>query len=145
MNLNIELFERVKAFMREEPKRADMNEGLLIGAVQMQYITPRLRPTCNTVGCIAGTAAFLSDVSIPSKSTCGVAWFRIVPVAIRELGIDRYTVRDAQNKEGIALFHVDEWPENLEREYLDSEPGSLERVEIICRAIDTFIADPEGF
>lgn len=150
MSLNIELFERIKAHLREEPRRADTHYGLLSGTCNLLPSRRlELMPPCRTVGCIAGTAVALTEIDKYEQVLSSDNWRELRGKAICLLGMSDINYRLNNGSEGYsndpALFQVESWPKDLRLRYTIADLGSVELVETICEAIDRFTADPEGF
>lgn len=96
--MNVELLERVKAHILEDPRRLDMELW-----IQDKMYGPD-SPPCGTVGCIAGWAVELTEG--------GAAHFRssYITEEARKL-------LDLTFQQSGTLFHTDSWPEEFRDAY----------------------------
>ena len=121
---NIELFEKVKAFLREEPKRFYMF-GIIVRPEEVEFFNT-FDPPCGTACCIYGAACLVTDTK-PEDS------FVIH-------GADLFGISGPQARR---LFMVGFWPQDLISEYYnahdDSNPAAA--VEVGCAMIDAIIAE----
>lgn len=113
---NIELFRRIKEYIRADAQRLDMT---------LPY---KKSDVCDSVGCIAGTAVYLHV----RKDITQFNW-----LTIREIAAD---ILNLTIKEADKLFHVNSWPTLWQQELEWKSPGSPEYAEVVCAYIDAFIA-----
>jgi len=57
--MNVELKNRIKAHILEEPKRLDIHNWF----TSLRHVRPEQRPSCGTIGCFAGWAHILAGGS----------------------------------------------------------------------------------
>lgn len=124
--LNIELLQKVKKHILEEPKRLAMIHWTLRG-LPGQFLTSegwgeigeRVFPPCGTVGCIAGWTCMLSGMASGTRSS-----------AEELLEISRF--------ESDSLFMVEDWPEPIRTQYMHATTPEL-RAKLAAKRIDLFI------
>jgi hypothetical protein len=133
---NLELVEKVKAYLREKPLRLNMGDWVA------RYEGPKeFEPPCKTVCCVAGAVVIVAGVvkdwlEYANNSGCVAA-----NDAQRLLGISQ---SDADK-----LFYTQHWPRDLGRQYdnlweiKDRVKRKKMEVELACQAIDYVIAHPE--
>ena len=132
MDINVELLEKVKAKIREEPRRMDMADwGRVIDPRRIEGDDNL--PPCGTVGCIAGWAEILSGGNVTGMVT---GFNRIVPPPPFHPIKERIAWSEAESR----LCLTVDWPPDLKRRLEDSDPGTSEYAEIVCERIDRFIA-----
>lgn len=125
----VELLRAIKQHILEEPKRINMSHWLLTGYDSMRHLQEFERPACNTVGCIAGWACFLTGNT--EASACDVP-----EEGRRLLGLT--------NQAADKLFYISGWPDDLTLRYCQSSNQSeyhCVRAQVTAEAIDWFIAN----
>lgn len=125
MAINYKLLRKVRDHILEEPRRIHMEQWLIKGSKYINMILGRQRgaPACNTVGCIAGWTAQLSESKAESWDCASVA--------VRKLKINY-----AQTK---LLFHVENWPEDLQIKIGKYRNGTKSYAKVVAQRIDRFI------
>lgn len=134
--LNIELFEKVKAYLREQPLRLDMEDWISTYVGSDEY-----KPPCNTVCCIAGACLLVSG-TVKSESEYLASNISPSTKAKELFGL----TSDEANQ----MFMVSHWPYDLKMEYYRTREKYLTyrerqtaKVELVCQVIDRAIADRE--
>lgn len=116
--MNVDLLEKVKAHILEEPKRFDM--ALFISTPDDKLFA---YPKCGTVACIAGWACTLSGIKEPANwESAGRHVLELNP------------------GESDRLFYDESWPDEYFDEYHAQKEQSSGRAEAACKRIDHFIA-----
>ncbi len=138
--MNLEMFEKVKAWMRQYPERVDMREYFarddLVG-LELESLATLADETssnwCGTTACIAGIAILLGIRAgiVAPETIHGSPMDAPLHVAARVLNIGE----DA----ALMLFFEFNWTKELNWAYAcaTSQRG---RADIMCKAIDQFIA-----
>lgn len=134
MTLNVELLERVKAHILEEPRRFEM----------ASWAEHSDDAPCGTAACIAGWALILEKGARLLDD--GVTLLYRNNRRILSEGNDAARLLGIDIKIAMELFSVSRWPSDLEYEYLDLEyddslEGRQAKAEIAARRIDRFIAE----
>lgn len=127
--MNVELLQKVKAHILEEPNRFVMGEWISKrhpGAVIRDESADNahiVTPSCGTIGCIAGWTVLLAEgAECRTDDVC-----RRAAALLGISGTEQH------------LFYVDEW--NLEdQERWEEAEAPEERVHIAADVIDDFIA-----
>jgi hypothetical protein len=138
---NLELAEKVKAYLREQPLRLGMGDWITRYEGAQEYAPP-----CNTVCCVAGATLIVAGIvrdAADYAARAGKDYIHAADKARELLGISE---NDADK-----LFYVQHWPKNQNREYYaavdtyyrDIPQLQKERVELTCQVIDYVIAHPE--
>jgi len=74
MKLNIELFEKVKAHILEEPRRLSQITWVTTREQQpvrfAEIVSSDQEPPCGTVACVAGWTSLLSEKKIVAMTLC---------------------------------------------------------------------------
>jgi len=135
--VNVELLNKVKAVITEEPRRYDQ-QAILCQGEELDYLQPIERPPCGTVACIAGWTAVLAGPE-------GIERCRIWETAKDLLGIDKLQAQKLFSEIDICTYGEDDTPEMLDRwpyafakAYEDAE-SPKERAAICVERIDHFI------
>lgn len=140
----IELLQKVKAHILEEPRRLNMdNWGITRTRYNDTFGRDKVKdtyaescpvyefPPCNTVGCIAGWTAMLSGIE-PDNATL------IVDNAIVLLGLSDGTSGDNDPLSYGKLFYPTQWDGNWGKTYAAST--SVEgKAQVVADYIDYFI------
>jgi hypothetical protein len=127
--MNVELLQKIKAHILEEPKRVCMSSWRLRGSdIERADL---MRPACDTVCCISGWAAELSG----SKDYIGRADL---------LGLDGTSERPTTSQEDTAsqaqrLFYTSCWPPKWGSMLDRTLPQSQEYARVVADYIDYFI------
>lgn len=135
MTVNVELLERVKHHILEEPLRLDMSIWI------SHHEKGPYTPACGTIGCIAGWAIELSGGEKLSKEMSQKGIFGQADIATELLGLTPLVAK--------RVFHVDSWPHPLraeEWEAEDIEDVAMRRLalaRITARRIDHLIETGE--
>ena len=135
---NIALFEQVKAAIRAEYKRANI-------WIWQKKVTWDDGPACGVVGCISGWA----DILDRTKGD-------LTPEAIKKLTlvVDPDGLYDSNRsarllglseEEQDVLFDPANWPIEWRTKIDRTAAGTPKHGEVICGAIDAFLANPEEF
>ena len=105
MPLNIEMLQRIKKLILEEPRRLEMDSWGYIVPKEQAVLDEKL-PPCGTVGCIAGWANILDEIDrgIAPDHIC----INHQRHAARILGLD---------DSGDNVFCQDKWPEPFATKY----------------------------
>jgi hypothetical protein len=115
--MNIELLERIKNHILEEPKRINM----YCWVKSVEYDGP----LCGTAACIAGWAFLLADkvsLGYVNEEATSLLWLN--------------------PDQSVRLFYVDNWPDRFR--VLDRvPPGTSAYAQVVARRIEHFI-DTEG-
>jgi hypothetical protein len=128
MVMNIEMLEKVKTFLREEPRRLNMTEW-----VSPSYEVGTNAPPCGTVCCIAGATLLLATNSHNFVEFAATTRPWSVEKQAREvLGLSVVEARD--------LFYTAFWPEDLLRMYNDADDDKATQVEMVCKRIDRLVS-----
>ena len=132
MPLNVELLQKVKAAILEDPRRLDMCEWVSehpdpeMCTTEVHWLAEDQIPPCGTVACIAGWAAVLA----------GHRLFSLDAVRAALVGDDGYAPLND-------LFYVGHWPYDLAERYANAEAGG-DRAGMAAAAaerIDRFVAE----
>lgn len=132
--MNLELFDKVKKAITEEPKRLNIWDWQSRG-----YPEP-VAPACGTVGCIAGWADILNRTEGNTD-----------PEVIRGIELSTFTYEEGRKALGLTheqadyLFDPASWPHDLEWKVGKTKAGSYDQSKVVCEAIDAFLKDPERF
>jgi hypothetical protein len=130
--MNVELLQKIKVHILEEPKRLCMSSWRIRGAhIERADL---MRPECDTVCCISGWAAELSD----SKNCIGRADL---------LGLEGHpgypTTRQVSGKDSASqaqrLFYTSCWPSKWQRALHRTLPQSQKYAQVVADYIDYFI------
>lgn len=120
--MNVELLEKVKQHILEEPKRLWMGDW----AFKVSP-TDENAPACGTVGCIAGWASLLSNPTQPFSDVANSA----DDPNVNNLDLDEDTAW--------RLFYVDSWPVQFVDAYDKARGDLTKRAEITAARIEHFI------
>jgi hypothetical protein len=137
--MNVALFEKIKTQILEEPKRLDMQVGLLFNAWKSTNLPSWRVPACGTIGCIAGWAVMLSDNRITRSLDVGrVGW----DFSWGFVSLTAAQVLDVPEDVLDQLFHVSNWDIDLQDSYYEAIAEDLlaTRAKITVMAIDRFVA-----
>jgi hypothetical protein len=114
--MNVELLQRIKAHILEDPRRVGMSNWI-------RRRSPREGgPSCGTVACIAGWAYILSERQVPPFYT----------QVTRLLGLD--------SQQGQRLFFELYWPSKFYAQIQTCQQGAAEYAQTVADRIDHFIA-----
>lgn len=156
--MNIELLQKVKAHILEEPRRfnlgywggivdpkfynellAEEDEG---GDEELESVLAKQRPPCGAVGCIAGNVCILAGLIKPTEHFDGGSVYEMLDntqdIAADALGLDVY--------QAARLFFLPRWgrlagwPSAFADRLNEAKPGSVEYAQITAERIDHFIA-----
>lgn len=130
--MNVELLQKVKAHILEEPKRLKMSQW-------GRKVDPFTGPACGTVGCIAGWAAFLSKPAYIGSE----ALYSYCDGLYSQARLDAAELLDVNKRQQEYLFFVGYWPEPFRERYqiADVFPDNhTELAQITAERIDHFIA-----
>lgn len=133
--MNVELLEKVKQHILEEPKRFFMEDFILEApagsAVKLDDVT-RTMPSCGTAACIAGWAVILSHGgALPSGTRLGC-----FTEACNLLGFKLDKFQDSE--EADRLFVTSDWPSLYRQAYLNAKTVE-DKAQIAANRIDHFI------
>lgn len=128
--MNVELFEKIKTHVREEPKRLYMGDWVMRKLPSLDDNRPDFFPECGTVACMAGWAVLLNTPLDPLY----VRSYLVESQARKALDID--------GEQASGLFYVGNWPKEFLRAYTGTEDRK-ERAEIFCSRIDHFLQHGE--
>lgn len=139
--MNIEAFEKLKATLREEPRRFNMSTWF--GGQAM--ITSQ-SPPCGTVACLAGWICLNHGYGLFNSDDDLLGGL----VTITKNGVP-YTynvsteaakILDVPGRRAFQLFYIDDWPLGFRNEYeiAMQRKNYVEAVEVACRVIDDFVA-----
>ena len=134
MNINVELLERVKAAILEEPRRVSMDDwGINYPDISVQFDDDL--PPCGTVACIAGWAAKLSGDTLFSEG-----FQRIIPPP-EEIWKDGHLTPQGVEWDAAQdrLCYVGSWPHDLRDELKWYDIGTKGYAEVVAKRIDRFI------
>lgn len=132
--MNIELLEKVRKHILEEPKRVNMKEWLINSHIN-DFEIKRLKkinkaPKCNTVGCIAGWAQQLcSKKKLHSFDRCKAK--NLLELDINEA--DRLFLLKKMT------MNNNHWPFHFEDELKKHTPGTRAYARIVAKRIKHFI------
>jgi hypothetical protein len=138
--MNVKLLREVQQYIREEPRRMNMDKGIA-GSGRLSSNMP----PCATVCCIAGAAVLLhygvTKDEIPYESIqpkfgvssdgSELSWNNVRVEAILALELDFLPYQE--------LFYVHNWPELFYDKIDKLRRGTPEYVEVVCERIDAFI------
>jgi hypothetical protein len=129
--INIDLFQKVKEAILEEPQRLGMGDWI---AGPSSFYHVKQKPRCGTVACIAGWAAIVAhreryQASIPLAAE--KAKFRPWENAIRELNLPP----GDDNK----LFYHSSWPHPFLEQYDGHNEGTAANAAVVCARIDHYL------
>lgn len=133
--MNIELLQKVKQAILDEPRKMDMNvwfdrfwadEEEKVRVLRLLGKEEAQLPPCGTIGCIAGWSVLLGSSMDPGELV------HVGSTAARLLDLDFEQAYD--------LFHTTTWPSDLREKLSDSEPGTIEYAQVVAEAIDRYIA-----
>jgi len=113
--MNVELLEKVKQHILEEPKRLRMGTILHTNAKERGWDNT---PVCNTVGCIAGWTCVLGGSP-----------------AVRAHSSIARDLLDVTHEQGERLFFS--YPDGFE--HIFDDDGSEETAKLVAKRIDLFI------
>lgn len=130
--MNVELLQKVKAYILEEPRRLRMRFWLMKHDPDLDNLD-NLAPPCGTVACIAGTICLLKnpDIKIDDVRTT----LNIMKQAAGFAGLNNFQCE--------RLFYASAWPSRFRNELDWRDPGTKEYAEVTARRIDHFI-ETEG-
>lgn len=139
--MNVELLQRVKASILEEPRRVNMCFFL-----DRADSVGLLKPTCNTVGCIAGWAAAITWMD--RNQGLSLANDEIDPIVDVFRSVDASArVLDLSHRQATELFYPDPswgygdgWPEDLLFRLRKLRPQRPAYARVVAEGIDRFIA-----
>jgi hypothetical protein len=161
--MNIELLQKVKAHILEEPKRFNLHYwgGIIdpsfygslgekiddYGPDDIETAIHKQHPPCGAVGCIAGNILILAGQIKPTEHYQGIGVYKF-PENTLELAADALGIDEAQAKRLFFLYEWGRmhqgrtvgWPEPFEDRLYDATPGTLEYAQITAERIDHFIA-----
>lgn len=129
--MNVELLQRVKEHILEEPLRLRMEDWVLTKQMveddpETYYLGDNKNfvfPACNTVGCISGWASLLSGFT-NGHSSVGQEVLKL------------------SGPEAEGLFWIGNWSPEFKKQYRQAEPQSMERAKVVAAVIDAFIESP---
>lgn len=137
MSLNVELLQRVKQHILEEPARLRMEVWAVQGepGTTKYTTTPGYNepneykfPACGTVACIAGWTALLNNPQADLDSSEVRSEYAETLLGIKSTYIP------------FDLFYVDHWPLELMNAYIQTKASDIEgRAQIVGRVIDRYI------
>lgn len=142
--INVELLERVKAHILEEPRRFDMSTFVARASDPSLLLAPDMRPACGTVACIAGWAVFLSS-GLPKKITEDLyESIESHAAGLLGLGLEAGDLDDEEDdpdgeSEVSRLFYVPNWPAEFRRRYRHTENDPTARARVAADRIDHFL------
>lgn len=123
-SMNVELLQKIKQAILEEPRRIDMTSWAL------HPLSVENPPACNTVACIAGWAVALTN-NLRGKALSGF-----------EDGIE-YTAEkylDLPYPFSRRLFYMSRWPRTFQERLIYLSPRTPEYARVVADRIDHFIA-----
>ena len=131
--MNIELLEKIRKHILEEPKRINMKTWIINPFIQTEKLSVLKKknkaPSCNTVGCIAGWTQQLSSKGKIKRFD--------LEIAREEL---RLTNNEANRlfllRDMSILYH---WPPYFEEELKKTNPGTRAYARIVSARIKHFI------
>ncbi|SRR5258708_6225643 len=128
--MNLELFEKIKQDIMEEPRRLYM-DGFIRTWSKWEIKIDKNAPPCGTAACIAGKACLLSGkIHLDNM------------LAISSYAIDLLDISYLRRLEGgrVPLFYLEYWPEKLRNKH-EKAKSPRGRAKAACDAIDAFIRD----
>ena len=138
--MNVELLEKVKRHILEEPRRVEMCEAL----------GPSRKAPCGTIGCLAGWGLVVDDPDYEAAirkwglAPWGYDWQ--MPVGLDPEDEERESVfwsaarkYELTERQARRLFHVECWPEGWAEE-LDEAGRPEEYAAVVVARVDAFIA-----
>lgn len=130
--VNIELLEKVRSHILEEPRRLDMEDWI-------DYVAGKPEsPACGTTGCIAGWAVLLtipeligcaSDNSGLPEKFLDIIW---------NTNEEATRLLDLSEDEETRLFYLDEWPESYRLAY-NAARSQDQKASVTASRISLFI------
>lgn len=154
MPINVELLQRVKAHILEEPRRIGMGHWLQragYGVVlKDDYESPlpsALHPPCGTVACIGGWAHCFQRISEmerrqsggcsnPAALQCILAFGQ---PSIRGERLPYSNLLGLDEDQALRLFHVCHWPDEFRKRMEMLTSGTPEYAQVVADRIDAFI------
>ena len=141
--MNIELLQRIKAHVLEEPKRiymGDWNYRIDAGEEYEIEGATLVGPACGTVACICGWAIQLSDAELNDADSArgqGPTGKRLLDLS----GSPWYPEKDSDEfSQAQRLFHEICWPEEFRARLQNAPVQSQEYAQVVADRIDHFIA-----
>jgi hypothetical protein len=125
--INVELLEKVKAHILEEPRRFNMSL-FVFNQGEIEDLPKNERPPCGTMACIAGWAVMLADG--PPAIINDDYYLTVEDRAVEVLGLNEEQVG--------ALFYDPAWPEKYADAY-ENARTPRQRARVAARRIDHFI------
>lgn len=156
--MNVELLEKVKAHILEEPRRFnldywggivdpnfynDLYEADDDSDGEIESILAKQRPPCGAVGCIAGNVCILAGIVKPSERF-NKNYIYELPQNTLELAAEALGI---EYQQAARLFYLSKWdraqgngwPEPFESRLEECDPGTLEYAQVTAERIDHFI------
>lgn len=145
--LTIQRLRKLEKFLMREPRRFDMNDGVISAYRLDEEMNSFLEePPCGTACCMAGGAYVLNNkINLSDKEEypegLDVDWFNVWNEALNYLGLDAL---QGQRLFYLKSMHANDketkhWPVKYERLYLAAKTP-MERVMVGCLRIEHFIA-----
>ena len=136
--MNIEMLNRVKQTILDEPRKVNMHVFLERYTINMMKEESAYIPPCGTHACIAGWACILDAMDKRGITIEEINWDTIRNNYMNVHGKARKILAiswEEQNK----LFYLKDWPPEFAKRYDDSETAQ-ERAEATAQRIEHFIA-----
>ena len=147
-DMNIELLNKIKSHVLEEPKRVWMGDwrirwgdqteisvGMRRG-IDWEYLLQLSKPSCGTTACIAGWAVELGGdgdmKGFPYELRGRKLGFPYELRGRKLLGLNSYAQSDR-------LFYVASWPEQFRKRLAVAPPQSHEYAQVVADRIDWFV------
>lgn len=128
--MNVERLRHAVEHMKEEPRRANMNEWrIVLDTLEINHYAEArgyLKPPCGVIGCLAGWGAQL---------------YAEEPEVKRELRtVDQGRAAFAlTHSQADRLFALMEWPDNFRHALREVDEGTPEYVAVIADRVEHFI------
>lgn len=133
MKINVGLLRKVQKFLLAEPRRFDMEEGIVLSMDAENILE---NPPCGTACCIAG-ATYIVASKIKKPERMRVDWCEVKSRAELSLGIS--------DKQAASLFYIPSihstirgWAPEFEKAYLKAKTP-LQRAKVGVAVIEDFI------
>jgi hypothetical protein len=141
--MNSELIDRVKAFMREEPRRINMgiwvrdNVDWFAAANFPLTVNANALPPCGTICCVAGAVIVLT---LPRSQ-----WHMISGPIYAAQQLSGAAVKSDEASYWRRFFDTATWPLQRVQPLRLLKPQTPEYTEFVIQQMDEFIKDPQGF
>lgn len=130
------LVEQVKAYLREEVRRFDMEEGITKYEKHAEGL-----PDCLTTCCIAGAICLVKNKGVPfifsQYKKSQASWPIVEDFAGKALTGLSYPYHEEFSR---TVFYVENWPEDLLNDWRElNAHDKAGQVELACQRLDRFV------